>query len=288
MAQDPLDKKRGLPLRSTPASPLEGVSQLPPFCKGGLGRVEERAVARLPPEDLSIPFDQYFPPNIDKNRNPIKYEPRNWFGSVTARFGVRAEAKEICAKLPELAAASDETVLQVLRSDLPRLVHLSRVQRPVVHVELERVPVDPWTALFFIATGKFDHLVEMAEGLRPENINGRTRLYLAGLHAVAAFQPREAGYWSEALFRAGGLMTRLQVQAGVIQSVHLGTTETVSRHFLQLMAASTPDEKNGEIYPALEVASGRALLSFHEKVRAKGGRQKVLLGSWRKEEMDLV
>ena len=261
----------------------------PQGIRGGRGGVED-----LPPlnplltKEGETPVDQYFPPAANTELPATSHESRNWFRSIAARFGVRGRVAEITAKLPALAKAPDAAVYHALKNDLPEIAACARIQQPVVHAELEKLPWDPWTNLFEVAAGKFDRLISTGERLNPTVLGGRTRLYLTGLHFLSHQKPREAEYLAGRLFEAGGLMTRLQVHTSTVLSPNLGSPETVSRQFLKLMAASTQPEKTETIYPAMENVAERALLSFDPKVRAKGGREKVLLLSWKKGEADLT
>ncbi|MFH0800657.1 MAG: hypothetical protein V2A66_10845 [Pseudomonadota bacterium] len=107
-----------------------------------------------------------------------------------------------------------------------------------------------WGLLLRIACGDSAAAFELADGLDEHRIKASPELASASLR-VARLRPAEGRQLIKHIFSIADNRVRLVTLAGVVSGDSAGSNRLVGDLFIQLMSRSTPEERTGEIYPAL-------------------------------------
>ena len=245
-------------------------------------------VASSQPPRISSGFEISY---TEPNSSSIPQTPVGWFRSIMARRQVGDEVQTYCDKIALLPTTRDEGVLYFFREDLSKLVHAAALQPPVAHLALKKTLeehpqkklLEPWMAPIQIACGDFSTLMPAWENLSPRVLQGRDKVYLAALHHTGFFKPREMTHLTRRLFETGPPATRVLSLEALTLSAHLGKVQDVNESFVRLMAATTPEERDLLIYPALLRVIGRGRNIPSPPTAEKVARLTTLLRGWLSE-----
>ena len=175
--------------------------------------------------------------------------PGLW-SSIALRFGGFASAFR--ASIEPIGAGMSDPVARIFfREKLPGIVESARRNPAAAHrMILEtRDPEKPiWGALAGVACGDSAALLAAMDAL---DERAAAPAVVDCALEVARARPEEGKRLLTHAFGSASTPSRLRIFARFVEDPRLGPSRAIGDLFIKLMARSTPEERNAEIYPSL-------------------------------------
>lgn len=243
-------------------------------------------------------IDEYIPPDSSDPKNSEGKSsfltlPFRHFKSLVARQSVRAKTRDVLAKLKQLYGAPDYLVRRTHPREVATLVHLVNQQRPVVEDLFHRGALECfdaeqslWLGPAQLAIGDTRAIVPTWEAISRENLGQRLLLFYSCLADAASYNRALPSHFVPKVFDISNLQERVAELMLTVRTP-LGSAEQLREAFVRLMAASTIEEQQDFVIPALTRFLASTPFPTDPQIRAKRDWLFALLHGWLENEENI-